>query len=392
MNFLNVNRQNDLITRSQTYVLDRKLVTVHSNDRDIKKWPHANNFEVEIPETIQNIQSLRVVQTSFPMKLYTFSNEYQNTKMSFKIIPEPREQVDDIVYIILSQSRNHSYTIEIQEGTFTPEEICREIERKMNREVYEYLISKNLTPAEAEYTYFTLTFDSVSQKIFFGNSFDNFTLQFNKRENFTLSSIEECKKKSDILNRQPDVWKQYTHWGLPYYIGFNKQEVSGIDITEPFVFDYRVDSIWLSADSSSPSGKAFYVEANNVQCLGGESVMYMMLDKFNSMDEIVPYSEATNNMYNNDYNGTVNAAFEKIPLSIPNRNETFNSRNDYLQNVSHYDTPIENIRKLKFQFRFHDGRLVDFQDCDFNFTISFNCIRDEIPHAYELRIPASYSL
>ena len=64
----------------------------------------------------------------------------------------------------------------------------------------------------------------------------------------------------------------------------------------------------------------------------------------------------------------------------------------YLQNISNYDVPIETIRKLKFTFRFHDGRLVDFKDCNFNFSIAFNCIRDEIPREYELRIPPSYSL
>ena len=381
MNNLNVNRQHDLISRRQTYVLDRKLITIHSNDRDIKKWPYANNFEVEIPEKITNVDSLRVVQSCFPMKFYTFSNEYQNTKMSFQIIPQPREAIDDVVYIILSQSLNHQYTIEIQEGNYLPEQLCREIERKMNRKVYEYLISKGLSEDEALYEYFTLTFDSVGQKIYFGNTFDNFTLLFDKRETYELHP--EC--------RQPNVWKQYTHWGLPYYIGYNKKKISGTDNPEPLL-DYREVPEWLIPNESSPSGKAFFIEAPKVECLKGDCVMYMMLDKYNSIDEIVPYSEATSNMYNNDYNGTVNAAFEKISLTNGSNNQTFNSRNEFLQNITHYDVPIENIRKLKFTFRFHDGRLVDFQDCDFNFTIAFNCIRDEIPYTYELRIPPTYSL
>ena len=127
MNNLNLNRQHDLISRRQTYVLDRKLLAIHSNDRDIKKWPNANHFEVEIPETITNVQSLRVVQTCFPMKFYTFSNEYQNTKLSFKMIPRKRNTPYGVVYDILQQNNTHTYTIEIQEGTYTPEEICREI-------------------------------------------------------------------------------------------------------------------------------------------------------------------------------------------------------------------------------------------------------------------------
>ena len=44
MNFQNLQQNAD------TYVLDKKCVTIHSNDRDIKKWPYSNNFEV-----LQNI-------------------------------------------------------------------------------------------------------------------------------------------------------------------------------------------------------------------------------------------------------------------------------------------------------------------------------------------------
>ena len=37
--FYNLHNSNQLITNEQNYVLDRKLLTVHSEDRDIKKWP-----------------------------------------------------------------------------------------------------------------------------------------------------------------------------------------------------------------------------------------------------------------------------------------------------------------------------------------------------------------
>jgi hypothetical protein len=397
MNNLNLNRQNDLITRRQTYVLNRKLITFHSNDRDIKKWPHANHFELELPETLSNIQSLRVAQTCFPMKFYTFSNEYQNTKLSFKIIPQLRNDAYTSTYDTLKQYRNNIYTIEIQEGTYTPDQICREIESKMNREVYDFLIAKGLKEVEAKYNYFTVTFDSVAQKIFFGNTLDNFSLLFDKKETYT--SLSKCNQPNIAECQQKTVWNQYTNWGLPYYLGFKKSKYPGCEIEKPFIFDYRVagtgngESIWLSPDINHTSQKAFYVEAPKVACLNGDTVMYMMVDKFNSMGEIVPYSESTTNMYNNDYNGTVNAAFEKIPINtMVDENQTFNSKGNGLENISHYDVPIETIRKLKFTFRFHDGRLVDFQDCDFNFTISFMCIHDEIPREYEMRIPASYSV
>ena len=57
----NVNNEHQLIRRQNTYVLDRKLVTIHSEDRDINKWPQSNHFEVELPESLSNIQSMRLV-------------------------------------------------------------------------------------------------------------------------------------------------------------------------------------------------------------------------------------------------------------------------------------------------------------------------------------------
>ena len=124
----------------------------------------------------------------------------------------------------------------------------------------------------------------------------------------------------------------------------------------------------------------------------GESAIYMEVDKYNSMDELVPYSEATSNMYNNDYNGTVNAAFAKIPVICTPHEQIFESRNDFIQNMSHYHPPIDKIRTLKFKFRYHDGRLVDFRHCNFNFTLSFYMIRDEIARDYNLRTPGTYTL
>ena len=81
----NVSREHQLIARENTYVLDRKLVTIHSEDRDVKKWPNANHFEIELPESLSNIQSTRLIEIGLPSNYYTFSNNYQNTKLTFTI-------------------------------------------------------------------------------------------------------------------------------------------------------------------------------------------------------------------------------------------------------------------------------------------------------------------
>ena len=155
-------------------------------------------------------------------------------------------------------------------------------------------------------------------------------------------------------------------------------------------FDYNDPPITF-VDASNGTGP-YYTESDNTICMFGESAIYMEVDKYNSMDELVPYSESTSNMYNNDYNGSVNASFAKIPVIQLPHAQIFESRNDFIQNMSHYHPPIDKIRKLKFRFRYHDGRLVDFRKCNFNFTISFYMLRDEIAREYNLRTPGTYTL
>jgi hypothetical protein len=86
------------------------------------------------------------------------------------------------------------------------------------------------------------------------------------------------------------------------------------------------------------------------------------------------------------------AAFAKIPiLGIPVC-QYFDSRNSMLQNMSQFFPPLERLSKVKIRLRYHDGRLVDFSNCDFNFTLEFDCYRDEMARDLRLRIPAQYRM
>ena len=76
MSQFNVQQRRPLIPREQTYVLDRKLVSIHSYDRDVKKWPNSNHFAIELPEDLRNIQSMRLLNIQLPSNQYIFSNEY----------------------------------------------------------------------------------------------------------------------------------------------------------------------------------------------------------------------------------------------------------------------------------------------------------------------------
>jgi hypothetical protein len=150
-------------------------------------------------------------------------------------------------------------------------------------------------------------------------------------------------------------------------------------------FDYICPN---NISSTSISNITHYVEAPLSFNINGETCIYMEVEKYNYYDEIYPYNESSRQMFdNNAYAGKVNSAFAKIP--IRNYNDyAYDSRTIFLLNMVQFDPPIERIARLKFKFRFHDGRLVNFQNFPFDFTIEFNSLRNEIEKKYNVRIPA----
>jgi hypothetical protein len=408
-----------LTRRDQYYTLDRKLLTVHSDDRDICKWPRSNHFEIELPETMNNVQSMRLVECSLPTNYYTFSNDYQNTRFVFTITendPEADWRQPPYTAHNWPLLSGPSFEVVIGEGFYCPEELACELEAKMNKAVTEFLRKKaQPQPNTHTYTNFRVHYDKVAQKYYFGNIVDGFQLKFGYRIMYDV----QCPLT-------PNVWEQYTKWGLPSYLGFEKENYN----SRPY--PTRADSVtgkpdvvldpsgmtafwtcchnpvWLppkyqptitpGAPTPNPTGQydvsgvVQFVEAPLTMKILGERVIYMEVDKYNNYVELDPYSKSTNSMYNNDYRGRNNSAFAKIPITTLPYGETFDSRNGFLQNIVTFEPPIERISRLKFTFRYHDGRLVDFQDFPFNFTIAFNRIQNEIPRQYCIRVPPTFIL
>ena len=158
MSQFNVQQQHPLIPREQTYVLDRKLVSVHSFDRDIKKWPNSNYFEIDLPQSLQKIQSMRLLNVSLPSNQYVFSHEYQNTKLNFT--------VNTALHL----------TITIDEGSYSPDQLAVEIQTKMNKAV-----AADPAFASPNYNNFRCRWNAVTNKFWFGNLQDKFVLNFDKR-------------------------------------------------------------------------------------------------------------------------------------------------------------------------------------------------------------------
>lgn len=373
-----LNQTHPLIPREQNYVLDRKIISIHSTDRDISKWPKANHFGIDLPEDITNVQSIRLVEIQLPNSQYVFTTAYQNTKLAFSISTVGKYSINKLIIIT------------IDEGSYTVDQLTKEISTKMNKGVTNAIITK-YPCCLSIYNGFVCTYNSVSNKFWFGN---------NQNDKFILFC--DYKIYYDIPCGQAEVWNNYSKWGLPAYLGYSKKEYTSSHIIKEnhvcgYGFDHDIIQ-WLP--SKSKDGGVTIIDISGCmndpnyccqQDVYGEKSVYMEIEKYNSIDEIVPWSKNTIGEFNNDYSGKVDSAFAKIPVGLANSFSLLgDSKQFYLMNSTVFSPPIERISKLLFTFRFHDGRRVEFMCQPFNFSLEINMLHDEQPRRMNVRIPVSF--
>lgn len=376
---LNLENNRQLIASQDNYVLDRKLLTVHSEDRDIAKWTHVNEFEITCPQSYVNIQSMRLVEISIPYIFYNFSNDLQNTKFSFTRGGDP------------------SLTVTIDSGYYTGELLAKTMTYKMNLE-------SELQLGTA-YNYFYVIYNTVTNKITIANNHENFDLLFNVQETYDISCQSNQSCPSNLLSQQSIIsyYNRYNKWGFPAYIGFTcKLSYSSsqcADISGLLLASVEPPSSWTT------SVPIYCVESPYILDITGETVIYFEVEKYNHYDELIPWADSskatllerdpkfyainTEPKYVSLRGSGTNSAFAKIPISI---NMLPPQILDVRNGIVHYEPPIERISKFKFRFRYHDGKLVNFQNIEINFTLEINQLKNEVIKRRNIRIPAAYLL
>ena len=629
-NTFNIHRNHPLINRQQTYVLEKKLLAIHSEDRDFTQFPNSNNFSLDIGEAMTNVESVRLASYAFPNNCYNISTSYQNTKLSynytkeyiFDTSPVPLVQPNissehpdaggpgalgqadyrlgmmqsvlenlfpgiirpfrnstgpvtpDSVYIPSAQfntdwnidnERGMIYTsnlaatgapnfgvlglpdtidvlyenittnayvsikellpfrntsglpnwpdfidgwradgpvpendwtgrfkivfslqnniVTLPEGSYNPNDLANTLSNKINEQIMSYanslghhivgltLLGNNdvNTFARMRNPFDLLTGTPATPNgpyvvpgtpFYIGNAVKNFqpiVVRFNSLTNnmligasegsFQLLANREIPYNFERCSPNKFMFSQYTKWGLPYYIGFNKQvydsfdinidddillnddssinsqpvDVSGNPIENVFITNLNGLILYNNQNSNwiSPTGGrdiTFYNQSNispltpvgytiangmanrtvsilnspNNVSLMGEDCIYMEMEKFNNINEIYPFSERTNTLYNCDYGHKSDAAFAIIPLTQTPYGTELGNRNTMNTNVFISEPPIKNINRLEFKFRYHDGRLVDFKNLPFSFVLEFNMLREEQARNKVIRIPHLY--
>lgn len=394
----NVNETHPLIPNSQNYTYYKKYVSIHSEDRDFIKYPNSSSFEIELPEDYLNVSAVRLVDWTFPANYSTFSAISSNITMTFVINnpynPGEHESADPLqnaIFEALYNYKDSQYRLIIEVGFYNPDQMATELTNKFN-EAVNIVITKYFTDngytdlltqliASGGYRQFVVVYNTVGQKLWFGNKSSRFILT-----NSTsiikdyLTDTAKC-----VIPQLPD----YSSWGLPGYLGLDRCDTpstSVVDFVPRFYYGdvYPGDNgYWLLPDL--PTAQVSFLEATYKINLFGVSYMYMEIDGLNCMDETSPYNLSPFTLTTNKTNGIVNSAFAKLAVPTTPMSQWFD-RDAHPYKL--YLPPAERIRKLKIKIRYHNGQLVNFGVFNYSFTLEFAIYSAQQVREYKLFQPS----
>ena len=400
MSRFNTSTSHPLIPNSQEYMFEQQYISIDSSDRNMVKYPKANDFEIELPQDYTNVQGFRLVSGCFPINNDTFSKLKKNVTFTFQITdpynPTDNGVVDPTeisIYESLALYAEKQYVVIIENGSYTDREMVNELANRMNYAVTEFLLGtdSNLTASQKSayqslggYKEFLVEFNSVSGRLWVGNQSSAFTLSNNYVAKYEEDAFRCLCDAYD--NALPD----FKHWGLPGYLGFTRcDEVSKQQVNETDTRFFHQSYNWLAPNSALNGAKAYYVEAPNKMNLHPPCYFFLDIKLLNFMDQTSPYDYSKFTQETNQTNGIVKSAFAKIPLQrgvdSGNYYENMNQANYY----KIYNPPVERIRKLSIRVRHHNGMLVDFGNTDMSFTLEMTMFRPQNNRAYHMRIPES---
>ena len=385
-NGFNLNTSHPIQPNAQEYMSYMKHVSIHSEDRDMVKFPNSSLFEIELPEDITNVVSVRLSNWSFPSNYSTFSRIFNNLVMSFKIINpyNPSEYVVNnplasAIYQCLFLTQDDAYTITIDEGFYTPIQMVTELTNKFNEAVTNRIkqyftdTSNTLASSFLLYDRFVVVYNQVEQNIWFGNTADGFTLL--NGDIFLLSqlpSILQCSQ--NVGNVLPD----FSNWGLPSNLGFTRNDISALSNVPRFYYgDVNLgdDGYWLLPNVELVGSQVYYLKCPNKINLMGPAYIYMEINGLNNIDETSPYNNSKFTRETNETNGIVNAAFAKLSIPTTPISQWFDQNS---LPYKYFSPPAERIRRLAIKIRFHNGKLADFNTFPFSFMLEFGVLQPQI--------------
>ena len=403
-----------LIKNTNQYFLEKKFVSINSEDRDITKFPNSSEFEITLPQEYLNVASARLYSWSFPANYNVFSTSSFNVLMTFRFdtLYNPGEhQVSDVlleaIFAALYYLGTENISFEIEPGFYNPEQMAVELANKMNDATTRIILSFFASPEGAAYAAgaalfnrydrFKVVYNTVTQKLWFGNSADQFTLT-----NDSQLIIERFIVNNNCLRK--NMLPEWENWGLPAFLGFTRCNQTARTVDE-YITDapgqinistrngnvlprfYYGDAepgsgdggFWLIPEL--PGASVYFLQAPLKIAFMGPAYIFMEIEGMNCIDETVPYNLSFYTITNSNTNGIVNSCFAKFPVPTTPLSQWFD--ND-MGPYKYWNPPAERISKLKIKFRYHNGMLVEFGNFSFSFMIEFNILKPQQERSYSI--------
>jgi len=395
MSRFNTSTNHPLIPNSQEYLVYKKIVSIHSEDRDIIKYPSASDFEIELPQDYLNVRNVTLSSWKFPNNYNVFSLQNKNITINFQLLPyNPGELPNSIfnglqnaIFVALNSNFGQDFFVTIESGAYNPTQMVTELTNRFNKSVTDYIID-TIDKAyldefmnQGGYTDFVIVYNDVSQKIWFGNRSSEFLLTYNTAMNEEFYTEVTCCK-------QPRV-PSFSNWGLPFFLGLTRCPEFSISCNEDAVYFYYGDvkpgdgGKWLTPNPNLPGCKVHFVEAPQKVNLLGEAYFYLDISLLNNIDETYPFNASTFTCITNETNGKVNSAFAKIAVPTFANTQWFDTEKEAYKI---FDPPAERIRRLKIKIRYHDGTPVNFDSQSFSFCLQFTLFTPQKKLGYNLTL------
>lgn len=174
-----------------------QTVLVDSRDRDTSLYPNPNSYRVLLPSTLRNVTSARLVSAEIPGMFYVFSASRGNTSLRVSLA----NPVD-------------TQTITIPDGNYSA-----------------------FSMADALRTALDAAFTGTTFEVSLNQSTMRYTITNNDSRPLTI----HCTPGSPGVGDAPFTW------GLGYYLGFEKTDLTGASgsVTAPGVLNVRPESYML---------------------------------------------------------------------------------------------------------------------------------------------------
>lgn len=415
MNQSHYSTNHPLIPNNGEYVKYKKIVSIHSEDRNVIKFPLASHFEIDLPDDLINIETVKLISWSFPSNYDVFSASNKNLELTFTFpssaninpLQIPSSTTDPYLLtlptardiLVASANNNHEFIIVIQSGSYSPQQLAMELQNRMNSVVttyiYNQMLAMSYSGAQAfidgsdtypgGYNGFNVAFNDISNKIWFGNNICQFELTNNSQ---VINQSRE--DTSCVFKKLPD----YSNFGLPSNLGLGRKNIvakASTGYNSEYIFTHLNYTIpytsggsgnWIT-QSDIWVGPIYYIPAPNKINLMGESHFYMDISELNNIDETSPYNLSQFTMHTNITNGRMDSAFAKIAVSGLPLSLWYDTNVE--GNYKLFDPPAERIRKLNIKLRYHNGMLVNFETFNYSFCLEFTLLNGYISKKYNMR-------